>query len=182
MAAAVLVEQLPALIGVMVGAGGSYAATMLNERSRWRRDRQVRWDERRLNAYMEYGDAVKRCYVLACRITAARGFQSPMLPLDPEAGIPELEEASAERARKWEAVLLLGDPATVKAAREWHQIIWHLQAYAYGRRADPAVWLRTNSESGAARDRFYGHARRSLDISGGKLPDISTPQWMAQSP
>jgi hypothetical protein len=47
------VQQLPALIGVLVGALATYAATSAAERARWRRTQSVRWDDKRLTAYAE---------------------------------------------------------------------------------------------------------------------------------
>ena len=56
--------QLPTLVGVVVGAGASFFATFANERTRWQREREAKWDENRAVAYMEYGYAVK---VVACQ-------------------------------------------------------------------------------------------------------------------
>lgn len=55
-----LLEQLPALIGVLLGALGTYSVTALTERKRWQRQLTVRWDERRVIAYMEYAHAIKK--------------------------------------------------------------------------------------------------------------------------
>jgi len=52
-----LQDQLPALIGVAVGTVGTIVATGLADRSRWRRRQSVRWDERRLDAYVAFARA-----------------------------------------------------------------------------------------------------------------------------
>ncbi len=80
-----LVQQLPALIGVGVGALVTFATTSLAERTRWRRERDARWDDARMRAYAEYGDAVKKVTHVASRITAGRGFPHSVEPLKPDA-------------------------------------------------------------------------------------------------
>ncbi|MFD7686118.1 hypothetical protein [Streptomyces sp. NPDC059781] len=42
------------MAGVIVGAAGSYAATGLTERSRWRRARAERRDQKRPDTYASY--------------------------------------------------------------------------------------------------------------------------------
>jgi hypothetical protein len=68
-----LLKQLPALLGVVVGATGSYLFSDIAERSRWRRQQMVRWDDKRYEAYVSYSHAVKRMVSLAARIAATKG-------------------------------------------------------------------------------------------------------------
>ncbi|MFV2102973.1 hypothetical protein [Micromonospora sp. LOL_024] len=63
-----LVGQLPALLGVLVGAVGTILATSLTDRSRWRRSQTVRWDERRLDAYAEFARVLKEVHTIASRM------------------------------------------------------------------------------------------------------------------
>jgi hypothetical protein len=60
--------QLPALVGVLVGALASYLVTVATERRRWRRSMDTRWDERRVVAYAEYATAVKAMFDLVLRL------------------------------------------------------------------------------------------------------------------
>jgi hypothetical protein len=53
-----LLQQLPTLVGVLVGAAATYVATSTAERSRWRRQQSVRWDIHRYEAYAEYAHAL----------------------------------------------------------------------------------------------------------------------------
>jgi len=62
-----VIEQFPALIGVVIGALASYLAGAATERTRWRRERSSRWDDRRAQAYADYGYAVKNVYVQCMR-------------------------------------------------------------------------------------------------------------------
>ncbi|WP_345662042.1 hypothetical protein [Streptomyces venetus] len=53
-----LLDQLPALPGVVVGSLGSYAVRSLTERRRWKRQREERWDEKRFETSVPLvGDA-----------------------------------------------------------------------------------------------------------------------------
>jgi hypothetical protein len=49
-----LLDQLPTLLGVLVGAVGGMASSTLTDRLRWRRDQAVRWDQRRVDAYIAF--------------------------------------------------------------------------------------------------------------------------------
>ncbi|MEV6596595.1 hypothetical protein AB0M36_06950 [Actinoplanes sp. NPDC051346] len=55
-----LTDQLPALLGVLLGTSGTILATGIADRSRWQRQQAARWDERRLQAYVEFANAVTR--------------------------------------------------------------------------------------------------------------------------
>ncbi|MEV0091795.1 hypothetical protein [Streptomyces sp. NPDC050738] len=67
-------DQAGALLGVIVGAGGSYIAAGLNERSRWRRAREERWDEKKFHTYTTYAHTLKAQLRVAERIGAARAW------------------------------------------------------------------------------------------------------------
>jgi hypothetical protein len=177
-----LVQQLPALVGVAVGALATYATTALGERARWRRDRAARWDAARMRAYAEYGDAVKKVSHIASRIAAGRGLPHSVEPLAPSTEAMEtLSNAGGDRARAWEPVLLLGDPETVSAARAWHQAVWRLEWYAAGRLTAADQWEPAMRATEVARDWFYGCARKDLGVSGGAVPTpIWPPEWMRE--
>lgn len=176
-----LVQQLPALVGVGVGALATFATTSLAERNRWRRERAARWDDARMQAYAEYGDAVKKVTHVASRIAAGRGFPHSVEPLQPDAAAMEsLEEADGVRARVWERVLLLGDPQTV-AARAWHQAAWRLVWFARGRVTAEDQWEPSIRETEVARDRFYSCARKDLGVRGEAVPTPAwPPEWIRQ--
>lgn len=170
-----LVQQLPALAGVVVGALATYMTTALRERARWRRERAARWDEARMRAYADYGDAVKKVTHLASRIAAGRGMPHSVESVVPDAdALNALETADGERARTWERVLLLGAPETVAAARSWHQAVWRLGWFAKGRITDADQWDPAITETEVARDRFYDCARRDLGVTG---QAVATPPW-----
>ncbi|RSM36091.1 hypothetical protein DMA12_41670 [Amycolatopsis balhimycina DSM 5908] len=163
-------QQLPALIGVVIGALASFAATSAAERSRWRRTQSVRWDERRLTAYAEYASAVKKVISLSVRIAAHRGIHPDIDALPPEEGLPALAAAEEERTVKWETVLLLGTGSTVVAARAWHESAFRLQRIASGREVELS-WSEAIDAVSKARRRFYEAAKADIGIALGDVPE-----------
>src|SRR5450755_2090861 len=110
------VQQLPALIGVVIGASASYLAGAATERARWRREQAARWDEKRAQAYADYGYAIKNVYV-QCRRPGGnyRGQGARSKSFNYAEAISELGQLTDERTAKWESVLLLGSPETITA-------------------------------------------------------------------
>ena len=167
-----LLNQLPVLLGVIVGALGSYLTTAATERARWKRALDSRWDERRVEAYASYGQSVKRVIMIASRIAAGKDLGSDTEPLAPtQVNLDLLAAAETERASQWEAVLLLGHPKTVAAARNWHEHAWRLEAYARGRLTGSAAeWHEARAATDVARATFYESARNDLQVGSGSLP------------
>ncbi|GGM89579.1 hypothetical protein ACFFX1_52715 [Dactylosporangium sucinum] len=170
-------EQAPAIIGVAAGALLSFVLSAVADRSRWRRDAAIRWDPQRMTVYAEYATAVRDMYQVVLAVAARHGYGEgrPRPVADPDAA---LGDAEADRAARFEAVLLVGDPRTVAAARRWHQAVWHLECFARGRLTGPAEWAAARREFGVARAEYYRAARQDLGIPGG-LPRTSTPAWKA---
>jgi hypothetical protein len=164
-----LSAQLPALVGVVVGAASSYLATSATERARWKRQTRVRWDEQRAIVYTEYGHAVIRCVALARRVASGRGVGHYPHPLTLDDGRTELSAAEAEREVRWESVLLLGSAEAILAARLWHRTVWTLRRAALGEL--DTDWSSTLAEAGHRRRAFYEAARRDLGVEG-SLPDV----------
>lgn len=165
-------NQLLVLLGVIVGALGSYLTTSVTERARWKRAFDTRWDDRRVEAYAAYGQSVKRMIVIASQIAAGRDFWADAEPLAPtQVNLDLLAAAETERASQWETVLLLGHPKTVAAARNWHEHAWRLEAYARGRLTGSASdWQEARTATDAARAAFYESARSDLGVGSGSLP------------
>jgi hypothetical protein len=63
-------DQLPALLGVLLGSTATFGVTVLYERRKWRREHSVRWFERRATAYMEYAHAIKKVVWVAAQLAA----------------------------------------------------------------------------------------------------------------
>jgi hypothetical protein len=148
--------------------------TAAAERARWRRALDNRCDDRRVDAYASYAQAVNDMISLASRIAAARGIVVNHEPLPPiEENLELLTSAGVTRAIAWETVLLLGHPDTVAAARNWHETVWRLEGFARGRVAGkPEDWEEVRTEVNRARSAFYESARKDLRVGGGALPGI----------
>lgn len=166
-----VLSQLLVLAGVVVGALASYLTAAATERTRWKRTLDSRWDDRRVDAYASYAQAVKDLITISSRIYAGRNIaaDSDSWALPPSRENLELfESAKRKRATAWEPVLLLGDPETVKAARNWHESVWVLERWAsgeiIGKRED---WEKASSEVTRTRSLFYESARNDLEVRGG---------------
>jgi hypothetical protein len=174
-------NQLPALLGVIVGAAASDLTASRMERSRRQREIATRWDDRRLAAYVEYMNAVKEIQRLASRIAADRGLDDHAEPLDPSEGLPLLAEADAARATTYETLVLLGDTETIAKAQALHRQVWRMEWYARARlQGNPEVWEQAFSDYKDARADFYRAARTSLGVAGGHVPRGQwPPAWQA---
>ncbi|MFI6864351.1 hypothetical protein ACIBKZ_31410 [Streptomyces sp. NPDC050421] len=176
-----LLDQLPALVGVVVGSLGSYAVQSLTERRRWKRQREERWDEKRFETYSRYANALKAQLRDAQRIGASLGFADVVDPLLPADGLPLLAEAESHRATEWESVLLVGDAATISAARRWHETIWTIELLIREGPVNSEMWTKAHRLASAARDAFYQGARKDLGIEGAPPPSGQWPrQWRAE--
>lgn len=175
-----LVDQLPALVGVVVGSLGSYAVQSLTERRRWKRQREERWDEKRFETYGRYANALKAQLRVGQRIGASLGFADVADPLQPADGLLLLADAESHHATEWESVLLVGDAATIAAARRWHETIWTIELLVREGPVDAQMWTKAHRLASAARDAFYKSARHDLGIAGDPPPSGDWPRpWRA---
>lgn len=165
------------MFGVLLGAVSTFAAATLAERAKWRRARDIRWDDKRLAAYAQYANALKHYMQLSFRLAAARGYPALAAPMDLDAGVQALAEAEADKTIKWEAVLLLGSPQAVAAARAWNHAAWDLGWAARGHVIEHDEYLRLYSEMGRKRNAFYECARADLTVVSGELPPGDQP-WL----
>jgi hypothetical protein len=165
-----LVQQLPALIGVVIGALASYLAGAAAERARWRREQSSRWDDKRAEAYADYAYAIKNVYIQCLRTAELRRQGDGSEMTNYEEALAELRKLTDERTAKWELVLLLGNPETIAAARAWHRRIWQAERFARGERADVDQWDALLDDINVDRALFYAAARRDLGITSGIVP------------
>jgi hypothetical protein len=162
-------QQLPALVGVLVGAVATYGATSAAERARWRRAQSVRWDEKRVDAYAAYALALKQVISVTLRLVARRD-SGPGAGGLPEADVAALDAAEGQRTVKWETVLLLGSSEVVVAARTWHQCVFRLERLARGEPGDMSLAEAIGAVSGARRS-FYEAAKRDIGVAVGGSPE-----------
>ncbi|MFH8410152.1 hypothetical protein ACH4FX_36055 [Streptomyces sp. NPDC018019] len=161
-----LIGQLLPLVGVVLGAGTSFLVGAMNERRRWKREQAVRWDEARLNAYVEFAHIVKKLSRAYHRIAATRGLVTGIPPLELTAEVSaELSNDDDRRSVLVENLWLLGDPRTNAAARSMTEAVWRLEAMARGRQeADAGTWAVAQQDLWSARDEFRQAARATLSI------------------
>ncbi|UIX28840.1 hypothetical protein [Streptomyces sp. GQFP] len=161
------IQQLPALIGVVIGALGSYWAVARGERVRSRREREARWEERLLAVYTDYARTLKKSVSLTYRVAAGLGNDPHPYPLTPEEAAPLLAEATLARDPSGEALLLLGDPTVVAKAREWVAVLLEMERFLRERTEDPQAWQALLERQRAGREGYYAAVRNDLALPPG---------------
>jgi hypothetical protein len=159
--------QLLTLLGVVIGALASFFSTRYLERSRWQRDETVRWGTRRLDCYSEFASALKRFIGISHRLAAGLGLPATAQNLDLETGLPALASAKEELYVRWEQILMLGNPSTIIAARQWRKAAEKLEQFARGLQEEPSEWMKAEKDSVEAREHFYKAVRDELAIFNG---------------
>jgi hypothetical protein len=162
------IDQFFTLGGVALGATLSYIVTVMSERTRRRWDLNRQWNDKRLEAYAQYAEAIKHKCMLAQRIAVSAGLDVRAQPLDREDGLRLLAEAEALRGVSYEKVVLLGSHDTVGALYELNRASWRLGWFARGQLNDDdrAGWDEAMRAYTKAFDRFHRCARSDLDVPG----------------
>lgn len=169
--------QLPALLGVLTGAFVSYVFTNFAERARWRRGLSIRWDERRLSAYVDYVNSTKVSVNIVVLVLAGKGIVEANNSLEESEGLAMLSDAEGERSVKLEGVLMLGNTETIAAARELTRQLYRLYSFARGELpVTPQIWDEAYSAYRLARTRFHDAARNSLGVPQADMGDRSV--WL----
>jgi gas vesicle protein len=175
-----LLQLLP-LIGVIVGAAATMATTAGTDRRRWRREQATRWDERRLDAYVEYASVNKELYTLACCTTAVYRPYSVSPHIDWETGEALMAQAEMRRRQALEKVLFFGDAVTAEAAEAWCDAIVGLRTYVSERPDRWDDWSSLADRVTEARDRFYDSARADVVMHGLERGRLLRTEGMAHA-
>ncbi|MGW2516984.1 hypothetical protein ACWC09_08120 [Streptomyces sp. NPDC001617] len=168
-------QQLPALIGVVIGALGSYLAVVRGDQARFRRERAARWEERRLAAYVDYAQTLKRSVALTYRIASHLGNDPHPHPLSLEEAEPLLAEAMAARDPAWETLLLLGSPEVVEKGRTWVLTLIDMEQFVRRDVHETADWHALLEQQRATRDGYYTAVRNDLALPPGHSALWSPP-------
>ena len=176
---AAFLQQLPALIGVVIGALGSYLAVVRGDRARFRREREARWEERRLAAYVDYAQALKRSVTLTYQVASHLGNDPHPHPLSLHEAEPQLAEAMAARDPAWEALLLLGSPDVVEMARAWVLTLIDMEQFVRRDTLDPAAWHALLEQQRDSRDGYYTAVRDDLALPPGHSARWAPPMLRA---
>jgi hypothetical protein len=174
-----LLDQLPTIIGVLVGSTATYFATSAVGRAQWQRQRQAHWNALQVAAYSDHAHALKKMTDIARAIAAHRGLDDLAEPLPPEVGISQLVAAELDRSAKWESVLMVGDSAVVEAGQRWKQCVWRLEWFARGRLDGRSEWDHALAQAGDSKHEFYEAVRRSIGTPGGPLPRFRRSPWIS---
>ncbi|MFJ8196676.1 hypothetical protein [Streptomyces sp. NPDC096152] len=160
-------QQLPALIGVVIGALGSYLAVVRGDRARFRREQAARWDERRLAVYADYARSLKQSVTLTYRVAAHLGNDPNPHPLSLAEAEPSLAGAAVARDPSGEALIMLGSPEVVEKAREWVVAVMEMERFVREGRRDPEAWRTLLERQRAAREGYYTAVRTDLALPPG---------------
>jgi hypothetical protein len=159
-----LSEQLPSLVGVVVGVGGSLLVTTVGDRSRFRRDQVSRWRERRLAGYADYARAMKANVNVMYRLADHLGGAPSPHRLTPEQAEPLLAATVEARDQAWETLSLIGSADVAAAANVWFGVVAEMERTLRDGVGDTAVWDELATRHGDVRRRFYDAAKADLAI------------------
>lgn len=163
----VFIQQLPALVGVVIGALGSYLVVVRGDRMRFRREQTARWEERRLAVYTDYARSLKASVTLAYRVAARLGNDPHPHPLSLAEAEALLAEATIARDPTGEALLMLGNPAVVEKAREWVVTVLEMERFLRDGTEDPRAWQALLERQRAGREGYYTAVRDDLGLPPG---------------
>ncbi|WP_155056391.1 hypothetical protein [Streptomyces blattellae] len=169
------IQQLPALIGVVIGALGSYLAVVRGDRARFRQEQTARWEERRLGVYSDYALSLKKTITVTYRVASDLGIDPhpDLLALDDAE--PLLAEANTGRDPAWEALIMLGSREVVEQGRAWALTVVEMERFVRGRREDPQAWQALLARQRAAREDYYTAVRDDLGLPPGHSGRWSFP-------
>lgn len=164
-----LATQALTIVGVLVGALSTYAASYLVERSKDRRGLMLRWDDRKLDTYVSYVARVRDVIYAAVLLFEAReGLRS----IDKTVDRLTLDLVDAERSRAvlFEQLVMLGGVAVVDAGHELNKAVlaidWRARALTEG---DVPDWRALHVRAFQLINEFHNAARTDLGVIG-ELP------------
>lgn len=117
----IMATQIFTLVGVLIGALTSYFATTTAERAKFRREMATRWDERKLDTYIEYLSCIKE--IQRAAMEAGRVRNQGADASDP---LNEMEASENRRSILFETFILLSNEQAATAAHTVNQRTWEL--------------------------------------------------------
>ena len=150
-----VITQIVTLLGVLVGALTSYLSVTMAERARHRRTMATRWDERKLNTYIEYAACVKEVADASKRSRLAEEGSDAH-----EEFLAAMEEGELRRSALFEALVLLATPPAVEAAHAVNLALWEMLGLAREHEPPPVV-----GDLHARLNTYHERAREDLGIS-----------------
>ncbi|WP_033220102.1 hypothetical protein [Kitasatospora phosalacinea] len=172
------VTQLVTIAAVLLGGLSTYATNQLVERSKRRDTLRVRWDEKKLDAYVEYVGSVRSCIyasVLAYEVT----HSIRDMPRTEHELLMDLTEAEGRRALAFERLMMLAGDQVIESAHAVNAaalaIDWRARRLVDGSLEE---WRALHTEIFRAINVFHEVARADLGVSGGFVSDQHTARGL----
>jgi hypothetical protein len=159
-------EQLVTVVAVLLGALTTHLTNYAMERNRNRQQLLTRWDDRKLDAYEGYVDAVRACVFLAVQFFEHREGLRQSEKTE-EAMNAELAEAARLRGRAFERIMLLGGDGVVEAAHQLNAAALEIDWQATGKVGGTLEeWRERNRTVFREINEFHESARVDLGVQG----------------
>lgn len=164
-----MASQWPAIVGTLSGTGFGFASSWLLERSRWRRQRSVRWDEHRQSLYGHFIAAMSAGFSSTVEFSQSVSKISFL----PDEGLPPSVQMSFQGLNDALAAVLdivgtirvTSSQSVSDSAQEWYEALASLMRLALEQNSiESPAWKSTVDEMGARREDFYREARRELGV------------------
>ncbi|MFJ9607032.1 hypothetical protein ACIRS1_11900 [Kitasatospora sp. NPDC101176] len=120
-----MITQIVTLVGVLLGALTSFVATGWAERTKHRRVMAARWDERKLDTYVQYATCVKEIDSVAKRARQAEAGSTERAEF-----LATMEQVEIQRSALFETLVLLASPGAVEAAKAVNVALWESEVAA----------------------------------------------------
>ncbi|TWE18623.1 MULTISPECIES: hypothetical protein [Streptomycetaceae] len=165
------ITQLLTIAAVVLGSVTTYVTNSLMERTKRRDTLRVRWDEKKLDTYVEYVGSVRACIyaaVLAYEVT----HDIRSMPRTEHELLMDLTEAEGRRALAFERLMMLADEGVIEAAHAVNTatlaIDWRARRLVEGTLTE---WRALHTEIFRAINAFHEVARADLGVNGGFAGD-----------
>ncbi|MEV4558286.1 hypothetical protein AB0K51_15025 [Kitasatospora sp. NPDC049285] len=172
------VTQLVTIAAVVLGGLTTYATNQLMERGKRRDSLRVRWDEKKLDAYVEYVGSVRACVyaaVLAFEVT----HSIREMPRTEHELLMDLTEAEGRRALAFERLMMLAGDQVIESAHAVNTaaaaIDWRARRLVDG---PVEEWRALHIEIFRAINVFHEVGRADLGVTGGFVGDQHTARGL----
>jgi hypothetical protein len=168
------ITQLITVLAVVVGALASFVANRQIDRSRWQREERFRWDNKKLECYYEYANAIMQYINIGYRLSAGQGFATRVQPMDiiPDT-LKALDTAEAEHRIQWVKISMIGGPSVIDAAGKWHHQARRLERFARGTSGSQSEFDQAGQERRQAERHFYNAVHADLGIVSSDFPHVA---------
>lgn len=129
---------------------------------RFKRERIARWQDRRVDAYADYGASLKRTMSTLYRVAAGRDLDDQTEPMTLDEAMPQLAAAFHDREVAFEVVMLVGSTEIQKLAREWTTKVYAMRNAVGDGDTSRSDWKMLVGAANASRAEYYACATRDV--------------------